>query len=739
MSDKLKWQAAEHPEGHRENEPTQEEFFSHADIVSEVASLVRESTQNSLDERLDASKPIRMVFTLGEQETSKNRSYFSDLIPHIEAVKEIETPDLNKKSKFLVIEDFNTLGLEGGISAVARTDEHLEKIERDAGSSKESFYYFQWKSGGSNKKAGSKGSWGVGKIVYPRASGAKSYLVYSVRREFENADAGPELLFGLSILNYRWVNGKRYVPDSPWMIAGNDKFHHPIPSENATEIRDFITDWKLARNSKQTGTSIVIPFVNDDLTTEKLIQSICRDYFINILSGVLECEVKDVDGSTVILSKATLIDVIKTLGEDMTTRASKSGTELIKLCEMFEKTLKDEAVKFDISYAALEPNTWNALPELENTIREEMERNLESGRILDVRVKTLVPESTDPRKGKIAQSDDTFRVLLQKTSSGNCSTVFCREGILIPDANNNSKLQDVISLVLIGDVAGKVSIENSLANLLKWSEGPSHETWSAGATKFGQRYKPKKAGEEVIRWVKNSASRIIELIRNEEEISDDRSLSDYAPDDDEGSGSDITDITSPQVVLSVVKGTSASPQTKLIWLTKNMIQTDYELNQLSPTPSVLDKGTTALEFELSGLDPSVTYQFQVKVSDGSQVVLSNKVRLSPTLTTSETVRVEKSNSGFKISPLNKKKVSLGDVIEVRGAYPTRNDSSVASWSESDFILSNQLVINSVRGLKTLPTTNDNMQFEITNVDYEAIWEGFDPLRDLTIQARVVGV
>jgi hypothetical protein len=32
-----------------------------------------------------------------------------------------------------------------------------------------------------------------------------------------------------------------------------------------------------------------------------------------------------------------------------------------------------------------------------------------------------------------------------------------------------------------------------------------------------------------------------------------------------------------------------------------------------------------------------------------------------------------------------------------------------------------------------------MQFEILDADYEANWSGFDPLRDLTILAKIVGV
>jgi hypothetical protein len=737
LSEKLKWQPAEHTPEHRENEPTQEEFFSHDDVISEVASLVRESTQNSLDERLDASMPVRMIFTIGEQSTSVNKEYFSDLVPHIDAVPEIQTPDLTKKAKFLVIEDFNTLGLEGGISAVARTDAHLEKIERDENASKESFYYFQWKSGGSNKRAGSKGSWGVGKIVYPRASAAKSYLVYSVRRSFKDADAGPELLFGLSILNYRFVDGKRFVPDSPWMIRNPEKFNHPIPSEDQEEIGKFISDWKLSRTEKQTGTSIVVPFCNEEITSEKLIQSICRDYFINILSGVLECEVKNIDGSTIVLTKSTLINVIKTLDEEMTTRASKSGTELVKLCEMFEKYLLGESDHFEINYAENSPNNWNSVTSLADSTREDMERALEGGQILEVKIKTLVPETIDPRKGKIPAATDTFRILMQKTNSGSSSTVFCREGILIPDANNNSKLQDITTLVLIGDVAGVVSIENSLASLLKWSEGPSHETWSSGATKFGQRYKPKKAGEDVIRWVKNASSRVLELILDEDEVSDDKSLSDYVPDDDNGLGNDTTDTNLPKVSLSVVRGATAKVGPKLVWQSKNFSQVEFELYQLLPASVMLHSGTSDNTYDLVSLNPSENYQYQVCVSDGSQKVLSNKVTIKPQIPTNEKVKVSKSSTGFQISPIDLKRIAIGELIEVRGAYPSRNDTSVAAWSENDFILSNQIEPSTLRGLKTIPTGKEKMLFEILDSDFEAVWHGFDPLRDLVVQARIV--
>ena len=108
-----KWQFEQPARAQRQNEQTQEEFFSNADVVSEVSGLVREAIQNSLDEVLDPSKPTRMVFTVGRQVPSVTKRYFEDLYPHIEKSGIPDLPNYEESSKYLVIEDFNTRGLEG--------------------------------------------------------------------------------------------------------------------------------------------------------------------------------------------------------------------------------------------------------------------------------------------------------------------------------------------------------------------------------------------------------------------------------------------------------------------------------------------------------------------------------------------------------------------------------------------------------------------------------------------------
>ena len=100
----IDWQFAEQIPGYSENENISEEFFSNADVLSEVAGVVRESIQNSLDEVVDPSKPVRMVFTVGTQIPTIANRYFETLYPHISSEIIRDIPDFNEPSLFLVIE-----------------------------------------------------------------------------------------------------------------------------------------------------------------------------------------------------------------------------------------------------------------------------------------------------------------------------------------------------------------------------------------------------------------------------------------------------------------------------------------------------------------------------------------------------------------------------------------------------------------------------------------------------------
>jgi len=746
----IAWQFALQPGDLKENEQTQEEFFSNEETINEVSSLVRESIQNSLDERLDSEKPVRMIFTIGVQEGSVGSKYFNSLASHIDQVKELEKPDFNKPFKYLLIEDFNTLGLEGGVNSIARTDEELDKIERDLlnveTGYKESFWFFEWKSGGSNKKNGAKGSWGVGKIVFPRASAIKTYLVYTVRRKMASPDAAESLLFGHAIYNYRYVNGYRYVPDCQWMVKNSNRFVttdgklNPFPSEDLGEQSEFIADWNLARTNQETGTSILVPYCKEAVEAKSLLECIARDYFINILSGTLECEVRDVDGTTVVLTKENLRDQIATFEGGLTTRTTKGGTSLDKLCLLYLAKLSGETTKFEIDFDRESKNDWSKI-KLTDEAQQALESDWSSGKVLEIVVNTNVPETTDSKRNVLPPEEDRFTILLQRTSEKSPSTVYCREGILIPNANNTSKLPECLSLVLIGNVAGAGMKQNSLANLLKWSEGPAHTTWTSTASKFKNRYKPKVDGESTIRWVKNSAETVFDLIRRIENLLDEKSLSDYAPDDDD-MGIGVIPPLSKTVHLRYVANASIPTEGKLIWDLRNGLKQDSaKIYEFCPNRNVIHQTVSEKSHDLAIKDLWQKRVFQVEVQEGANTYISNRVVVDARASVNDLVLVVDnfvgSNvDGFTIMPLLGTIVQVGDLIEVKAAYASRTNTN---WSSEDFILKNRLDHNSMKGLVEEPSEDEFSILKVVDPDFSATWVGFDRLRELSVSATKVKV
>jgi hypothetical protein len=719
------WQFLSVAIGSRENEQTQEEFFSNADVVSEVSGLVRESIQNSLDEVLDPTKPTRMVFTVGRQSPEITDSYFKDLYPHARKSLKIDPELTNTESKFLIIEDFNTLGLEGSTSSNAPLeDEASQKIQKF----KNSFWFFEWKTGGSPKASGSRGSWGVGKIVFPRASAIKSYLVFSVRRHEAAPDGGTSILFGHSILKFREINGTRYVPDSQWMTV--NEVGMPLPSSDLAIQTKFLKDWNLTRGLEELGTSIVIPFASETISGEKLIQSIIRDYFVTILSGRLECQVQDESGAFVSITRESIANLIEEYLDDEHNQGSKTKTEMKLICEMYLKHLSGNTNRFTIPINPANPNDWTAVS-LEESLQNQMASDFENGETIELRIETHVPQV---KADGLTSAEDNFVVLLQKVADQKSASVFCREGILIPAANTAS-IMNCVSMVIVGNLDSPGENENSLANLLKFAEGPSHESWSANASKFKGRYTPVKMGESTIRWVKQSVSKILRLIQSQEDEQDDTILSNYFPDTDDGK-----DRGQARVILSGRRNPSDHSLAVLGWKIENFSPSSYELVQLSPTRQTLalDSGLATTATVPLGVQ-NVEHRFQVKAIDSNQTLVSNVLVVRPIRTTlppsSPKVRIDKTSNGFSICSDELRPLHIGQSFGVRAGYRRRGSDKI-QWTLEDFLLSSCFLPTQMKGLRMIDSKENWGIFEVVDTDFYSEWEGFDLLRDLSIEIAI---
>ena len=76
------------------------------------------------------------------------------------------------------------------------------------------------------KGEGTRGKWGIGKVVFPIASRLRSFFAYSIRNEEPR-----ELLCGKALLSYHTVSGQRYSADDDgldlirqWIVAAVQAF-----------------------------------------------------------------------------------------------------------------------------------------------------------------------------------------------------------------------------------------------------------------------------------------------------------------------------------------------------------------------------------------------------------------------------------------------------------------------------------------------------------------------------------
>ena len=505
---KAQWLGTEKTKNSVENEPLSENFFTNTDVLTGQSILVRESVQNAIDAHLSSSTaPVKMIFKLGVATPSTALKYFADLYPRIEAsLGGKRVPNPTDECHYLLIEDFNTTGLLGSTSS-----------EKPAGNGKEnSFWYFTWATGTSNKGDGTRGKNGVGKIVFPRSSKIKSQLVYSVRM---HEGVCSSIVFGTSLLRMHDFAGKRWAPECRWMSENSSGEHVPFDQED--DIVGFTNDWGVTRQNNATGTSILVPFIDKEFSADKLTQCIIQDYFVAILDGTIECTVVDYDGRQVEITRATIESHLGDLDEDLLTKSSKTKEELLALCNLYLSKLNDDILVIKLAEPAEhKANKWDNFVLTEEQ-SSQIQNALDAGKSVEFKVPTLVPGLLD---SKAQRTLDTFSVLMSRETDLVSMPTFAREGILIPAAGyGSSKYRELLPLVVVSS--------GELADCLGQAEGPSHEKWSAEETKFREKY-VKAQGIELIRFIRDAVSRTVRLFQAQENEPENSHYSKWFPDTD---------------------------------------------------------------------------------------------------------------------------------------------------------------------------------------------------------------
>jgi hypothetical protein len=269
-----------------QSEPKNDEHF--ANVSGVVASLVRETTQNSGDAWAEG-KAVRMEFRFGKIERVRFQKYIEGLQPHVEAFPALagHMSDTGPV-KFLAIEDFETVGLQGAYDPSPHSDSNYVK--------------FWHRYGDSGKEGQAGGRHGLGKSTIASASRVRLFFGATVPKD------NPHLLLQAQIsLKHHSILGEPGIFDAYglWYDKVADTYL-PFVDGRAEE---FLHDFGLSRQ-RTPGLSLVIPFYDsDEITEESLVRALIESSFHQIVNGELVVSVGDVQ-----INKATIKALVADYG-----------------------------------------------------------------------------------------------------------------------------------------------------------------------------------------------------------------------------------------------------------------------------------------------------------------------------------------------------------------------------------------------------------------------------------------
>jgi len=480
------WKFRKKSPAEKSRNPMHDEFFA---SNSEAGALVRESIQNSLDARLDNKHPIKIRFFLAGNKSkldwgATTHWFDAEAWVHFRATGNglNNLPDNNASCPFLVYEDFNTKGLNGDIFQDAECE-----------GKKNSFYYFLRAEGQSDKIEDQLGSWGVGKIVFPKSSRLRAIFVLTTRSEDSKT-----YLSGQSILKYHAVDNQTFSPDGWFGDTGSNGLG--LPTDDSHIINKFSEVFNLSRNS-ETGLSLVIPWPDENITFDSLARSVIEEYFYSILTKKLEVTI-ETDDMSVQLSEDTLLDEV----EKLDTSPDKSLVHLIELAASVLTQPTDQIIKLK-KYEGNKPE-WQA-----GMISEELVDVIWEILKSDVPVTIRVPLDIQHIESTNVEAT-FFDVVIKKAKDNVTKPIFVRDGLVITKVLR-PKSPGFISLVSIFD--------SPLKTLLGRAENPAHTEWNEGSDHFKGKY---LYGRDYLTFVRLSVKRIIQFIQKDDEEADASILAD---------------------------------------------------------------------------------------------------------------------------------------------------------------------------------------------------------------------
>lgn len=495
----IEWKFTPYGQGEMKTNPTNSEFFTTTEVGNIATSLVREGIQNSLDEWIyrnsqTEKKPVHIVISNSGDKYALNpnqyKGYLIGLGDHLKAklngIRNL--PDFQKeKMKYLTFEDFNTNGLVGN-------PDECEDVDVEDKRKAHNFYHF-WRNVGITGKPEDKlGRWGVGKTVFPVSSRINSFFGLTIQK----GHAQPYLL-GQSVLkshnltaNYQSYGYRPYG----YFADYNDGLFPKAIADNHT-IEKFAHSFRLKRTFHDSGLSIILPFIREEINNISIVKAVVLQYYFPIIKHELSVDVIYED-SVISINSDTIKDVVEQYWDDGKNDTSDKNSVIklfdfaswglgLGLAEFY--SLKEQPVKNQPKWS---DKLW------ENIDQDEIIQYFEKEAKIAFRVPVKYNRSDEPNEPKTSW----FKVIFAKDESlKTAETHYIRENITIVDIKSirNSGIR---AMVLVED--------KDLSNLLGDSENPAHTQWQKGSQNFLDKYVD---GDKCINFVINSISNIYQKLQ----------------------------------------------------------------------------------------------------------------------------------------------------------------------------------------------------------------------------------
>lgn len=236
-------------------------------------TFVREAIQNSLDARLDMTRPVQMRFGFHEEETGPRYALLLDVMSFREqAGLEIPREWPNGRISWLIVEDFNSKGLRGS----------LEDRTSD-------FWNYWLNFGLSNKEGEGRGGRGFGRVTFLIASRIQSVIGYTRRVDDEIT-----AVCGMSVLRAQKKDHGLKSTDAYLAECTNGNIYdlHSSP-EFHRYVRDSLSFTGYDGQYKS-GFGLAILYPYSDLSPKRIFAAAIENFTPAIMDETLELTVDQV-------------------------------------------------------------------------------------------------------------------------------------------------------------------------------------------------------------------------------------------------------------------------------------------------------------------------------------------------------------------------------------------------------------------------------------------------------------